>query len=373
MRRNMLSGISTTTDGRTALRPWQRGEAGECASGHVGPLDAGQASRSGVRSSQNFTLVQVKALIAAAESCSFSKAAAQLSLSQPALSRCIKKMEDALGVNLFLRSPRGVVLSQAGQAVLPQAKRLVEAYEGTLAFVSERQSGRRGRLRLAADASIGPVIMPQLTGNLQREMKGVELELLAMGSEEAVGQVLSRKAEMGLCGEMQGYSDLRYTPLLQAQLGLIVPPGCVIPQVANSLSDFNDVPLVRLVDYTPVTRTLTRHGVQFPAYFDSPIVFACLSAAFDLMREKKVAAVATGIGASLSQAQGMTFLPLPGLLPYLTVHLISLRQMVHDDYSEKLRELVSESVHQSPWHASVRRLNQGAYGDRSLLPVDAHA
>lgn len=311
-----------------------------------------------IRASRNFTVMQVRALVAAADSQSFTKAAAQLQVTQPTLSRCVKELEDAIGVSLFVRSRNGVMLSRAGEAFLPPARRLLEAYESTLAFMTERRASRHQTLRLAADASLAPVIMSTLLGYMQQEFNNTELQIAAMGSEEALNQVLSRGAEMALCGEMTGHPDLRYTPVLRAQVGLIIPAGCEVPTVVRSLHDLNGIPTVRLADCTPVTRVLRCHGVDFPAYFGSPIVFTCLSAAFDLMREQKAVAVATGIGASLRQAQGMKFLPLPQLLPSVTVYLTSLRQLVHDDFMELLRELVIRSVHDSPWHPSVLPLNR---------------
>lgn len=313
-----------------------------------------------IRASQNFTVMQVRALVAAAENLSFTKAANKLQVTQPTLSRCIKELEEAVGTSLFLRSRQGVVLSRAGKAFLPPAQRLVEAYESTLAFMSERRASRHRTLRLAADASIAPVIMSTLLGQMRQEFDQTGLQIAAMGSEEAVEQVLCRNAEMGLCGEMAGHPDLRYTPVLQAQVGLLIPSGCAVPATIRSLDDFNGLPVVRLADCTPTTRVLKRHAVNFPAYFDSPIVFTCLSAAFDLMREQKAIGVATGIGASLPQAQGFRFLPLPDLLPAIHVYLISLRQLTHDDFLEMLRDIVIKSVHDSPWHPSVRRLNRVA-------------
>lgn len=312
----------------------------------------------GIRASQNFTVMQVRALVAAAESQSFSKAACRLQVTQPSLSRSIKELEEAVGASLFLRSRQGVVLSPAGQAFLPPARRLVQAYESTLAFMSERRASRHSTLRLAADASIAPVIMSNLVGYMQREFSQTGLQIAAMGSKEAMEQVLCRKAEMGLCGDMLGHPDLRYTPVLQAQIGLIIPPDCRIPTEIHSLEDLNNVPVVRLAECTPTTQALRRNAVHFPAYFGSPIVFTCLSAAFDLMREQKAVGVATGIGASLPQAKGMQFMPLPRLLPSIRVHLVSLRQLTHDDFLEVLRDAVIHSVHSSSWHTSVRRLNR---------------
>ncbi len=310
------------------------------------------------KASQHFTVMQVRALFAAAESRSFTKAAALLNVSQPALSRCIKEMEDALGIGLFQRSRHGVVLSPAGQAILPEARRLLDAYEGAHAFMVERRASRQHLLRVASDASITPVVCAPLQDTLKHKVRGLQLQLRAMGSEEAVNQVLERTADMALCGAMEGYEELRYIPLLQAQMGLMVPPGCVLPAAIKTLADLADTPLVGLAECTPIYRMLRREGVDFASYFEAPTVFTCLSAAFDLMREQKIATVVSGIGASLPPVRDMAFLPLPGLLPAITVYLVSLRKPAHDVVFERQLEWVRTSMHQSPWHPSVVRLNR---------------
>ncbi|MBX3586839.1 MAG: LysR family transcriptional regulator [Ramlibacter sp.] len=325
------------------------------------PAD-GLIEMSEVKASQKFSVAQLKAFVAAAESGSISKAAERLGLSQPTLSRSIRDMEIALGYGLFQRSRSGVGLSRAGQAILPKARNLVATYASTLAFVAERRASRRLSLRLAADASIAPVIHDKLSATLAKHSPAIKLQLAAMGSEEAVNQVLDYSADLALCGDMEGNPSLRYTPVLAAQLGLIVPQGCAVPENLQSLDEVADASFIRLADCTPVTRTLRRSKVPFAAYFDSPIVYTCLSAAFDSMREKNIIAVATGIGASLPQARGMRFVPLPGLLPSLNVYLVSSRSVEPDGHSERLRDLVRHGVHESPWHPSVRRLNRLTHG-----------
>ena len=308
----------------------------------------------GAKASQNFSLVQAQALIAASKWACFSKAAVELSMSQPAFSRCIKEMESALHQALFIRMQRGVSLTPAGADLLPHAARLVVAYDDALTFISTRRAARTRTLRLAMGASVGTLV----TQALKQNLAGVDLQLSAMGSEEALAQVLDQSAELGLCGDMGEHPDIRYTPLLQAPLGLLVPPSCDVPVSVQSLDDLSGVPLIRLAECTPVTRVLRREGISLPSYFGASIVFTCLSAAFDLMRQQKLATVATGIDASLPQARDFNFVPLPGILPTLSVYLISARKLSHDDEMERLRDLVRQSVHESPWHPTVRRLNQ---------------
>ena len=319
-----------------------------------------------IKASHNFKISHVRCFVEAANARSFSKAAEVLGISQSALSRAIRDLEQALGYDLFARSRSGVILLQAGELMLPHANRLLEAHEATRRFVAARRSGSGAAFKLSVDASVAPVIMTALTSNSHRLPEASVLQMAAMGSEEAVFEVLSHRSLLGLCGSMEGHPGINYLPLLQAPMGLLVPPGCAVPESLASLLDLDGVPMIRLADCTPVTRGIVNARLEFPAYLESPVVFTCLSAAFDVMREQKIAAVASGIGASLPQVRDMRFIPLPSLLPSITLYLISSQKLVHNEHAATFRQVVADSVAQSPWHASVSLLG----ASRSPPPAD---
>lgn len=316
-----------------------------------------QAPFNAIKASEQISISQVKALILAAEYSSFSKAASALQISQPSLSRHIKEIERAFGKKLFTRTSNGVALTDAGTAFMPQAKSLLEAYDEVVSLVVKRKIDQIQTLNVAASHSIGPVIHGLLTSKLKSMPRSVGLQLSVMSSEDVLTQVAEHRVEFGVCAEMGGHPDIRYTPVLEAQLGLIAPLGCDLPEHIMSLDDLGSVPLIRLADTAPITRLLTRERVHFPAYFNSSMRFSCLSSAMDLMRRQCIAAVGTGIGASLLPASDFRFVPLPNLLPKMIVHLVSARQLSDDVEREDMRDLVCASIHESPWHISVHRLN----------------
>jgi DNA-binding transcriptional LysR family regulator len=89
-------------------------------------------------------LRHLRYFVAAAEESQFTRAAERLSVSQPALSRQIRRLERLLGTALFERDRRAVVLTDAGRALLPAAQRIVEVWEDTSARLREVTISRRG-------------------------------------------------------------------------------------------------------------------------------------------------------------------------------------------------------------------------------------
>jgi len=311
-----------------------------------------------IKGSQNFTVTQLRAFVRAAESLSFSKAALGLGMTQPALSRCIREMERAMSCDLFVRASRGVALTAAGSALVSRARLLLNAYTDMLAFVSRRDEAQSGTFRLAVSPSAAPVIWDAFFRLLRRDAPGVEPFIAIMPSDDGINELLANRVDVVLCGDVGSHNQLRYTQVLSAPLGLLVPPACCLPKVIRCFDDLAGLSIIRLAENTPITRTLVRHQVEFPSYFKSPIVFDSLSLALDRMRKDGSMTVASGIGASLPETQDMRFVPLPDLLPTLQVFIASSRQLTPDVRLERLRDLVRQSIHESPWHESVERRNQ---------------
>lgn len=97
-----------------------------------------------------------------AELRSFSRAAAQLRIAQPALSRCVRQLEEELGVPLFDRHGRGVTLTEAGRTLYERAQTLLHGLRQAREDVAMTSGVPRGSLRLAVPPAVGQVLAPPL-------------------------------------------------------------------------------------------------------------------------------------------------------------------------------------------------------------------
>lgn len=119
---------------------------------------------------------QAKAFLAVAEQLHFGRAAQQLKMAQPPLSRLIKQVERSLGTQLFDRSTRHVELTAAGRALLKPAQDLVFASENARNVVLGAISGELGRVKIGFAGASTNQIVGQLARKLRKTHSGLKLE-----------------------------------------------------------------------------------------------------------------------------------------------------------------------------------------------------
>ena len=137
------------------------------------------------------TTEQLDAFLAVAERRTFTQAARQLKLSQPTLSRQLQSLEAELDVSLFVRTPRGVVLTDAGARFLTRAREALDALRQGTSELHELSQTPRGPVAIAALPTVGAYILPAIIEAFLRENPAVQLragEGLADELEERVAQ-----------------------------------------------------------------------------------------------------------------------------------------------------------------------------------------
>lgn len=125
-------------------------------------------------------LRRLRYFVAVAEEQSFTSAAQRLHIAQPPLSSQIKQLETELAVRLFDRTSRGVRLTEAGQLLLEEARRLLSQVEQTERAVRRAGNGEVGRITLGFVPSASNEMLPELLKLFRSRFPGVELFLREM-------------------------------------------------------------------------------------------------------------------------------------------------------------------------------------------------
>ena len=201
---------------------------------------------------------QLLMVLALAEHRSFGAAAAALRTSQPSLTRAIQRIERVLGVRLFERDTRRVVLTPAGRAFAALSERAVNNMVMTSRSLSDVASTRRGSVTISTFSAFAGCDLPPIVAEFRRERPDVEVRIREAYQSEIVEDVRSGSADFGV-----GYLD-DLPPMVKGQL-LASELLCVLlpPQHPLSdrhrpvrLEDLRDESLVSLPDTTSLRRRI---------------------------------------------------------------------------------------------------------------------
>jgi len=163
----------------------------------------------------NFDLTDLQAFRAVVETGSFRKAAEAVSLSQPALSRRIDKLEDALGVRLFERTTRRVALTTVGRVFAQSAEQLLDDLDAALLGIRDVSSSRLGHVTIACVPSVAYYFLPPIIARYHQRFPRIRVKLLDAGANEVLGAVISGEADFGVSFIGSQEAEVEFKVLLQ--------------------------------------------------------------------------------------------------------------------------------------------------------------
>lgn len=170
-------------------------------------------------------LRQLRYFVAVAEELHFGRAAARLHIAQPSLSRAIRDLESALGVQLLVRTKRSVQLTEAGLTLLDEAPPALEAVEHCLVRTRRVGSGELGELSVAFLPSVTGVLIPQLVTAFRTARPDVHLQLREMLDDPLLAALMSGRVDVGILRSRANDEGLSFEPLVDDPVHVVLPLG----------------------------------------------------------------------------------------------------------------------------------------------------
>ncbi|MER7547587.1 LysR family transcriptional regulator [Actinomadura sp.] len=170
-------------------------------------------------------LRQLRYVVATADHGTMTSAAQALYVAQPALSRAVRELERELGVELFARSGRGVVLTPVGEQVVRQARVALDAVEAIEGLSVARADGRGAELRIAVTASLEPELTGRLVPRFARHQPAVRVRVVRCEDRDRVAAaVRAGRADLALT-DLPVPGDMSAHPFEQREVVLVSPPA----------------------------------------------------------------------------------------------------------------------------------------------------
>src|SRR5712671_2072659 len=268
-------------------------------------------------------LRRLRNFLAVGEALNFTKAAAQLRVGQPALSRQVQDLEDEIGVDLLRRSPRGVTLTAEGKLFLEEVRDLLKRADESVERVRALARGEYGELHIGYAPTPSVEILPPALAAFQKAVPRVKLTLHDLSSDELIAGLRNATLELAIMVQPTGDQ----TAGIEFEL-LRTYPLCVAMSAAHPFARLKSVPLEKLAaeplvglrrkDYSESYRFLER---MFAPIRAKPRIAVECDSASSLITE-----VETGRGIALSSTifklvagKRLVYRPLTGTAEALSV------------------------------------------------------
>lgn len=164
----------------------------------------------------------LKYFVAVATQESFRKAAANLHISQSALSQQIAKLEKRAGGQLLLRNAKQTTVTDLGKMLLPQAKKIIAEANYTHQIIQQAAVGQAGSLRLSFVYSAAFSVLPSVVASIQEILPDVELDFVEAITDTQIKKVHEGEFDLAIVRENFPSSDLLHIPLLMEPLMLVI-------------------------------------------------------------------------------------------------------------------------------------------------------
>lgn len=153
------------------------------------------------------TLRELRLLLAVARSGSILKAASEIGLTQPALSKAIRDLEATFGVRLFDRTNRGVSATPQGEILLRRATGVFDELRQAADELQSLADADRGELRLGATPAVCAGLLPHAIGAVRRQRPGFRFQITELESGKLASEVAGRSVDLGIGREHPGAGD----------------------------------------------------------------------------------------------------------------------------------------------------------------------
>ena len=178
-------------------------------------------------------------IVAVADLKNFSRAAEQSAISQPTLSTQIKKVEDYLGVQIFVRERNNVHITELGEEIIQVARRTLDDVRHIREIAAHGKNPYSGKLSLGAFPSVASYALPEYVFMIKQHFSDLKMLVVEEKTESLISLLLSMKLDVALLALPVTHELLEYQPLFEDPFTLAVPANHPLAKLDSV--DLNDL------------------------------------------------------------------------------------------------------------------------------------
>lgn len=176
---------------------------------------------------------------------SFTKAAEEMFITQPAVTKNIKELESELGIRLFNRIANKITLTEAGRLLLHYTEHVLTLDKKFMFDLGVLKQKFSGDLKLGASTTIGQYVLPAILAQFKREQPYIELSLLNDNTQRIETALIEKILDLGIVEGNSKNSQLKYIPFIKDEIVAIAHSSqALFEKDEISLDELKEVPLV---------------------------------------------------------------------------------------------------------------------------------
>ncbi|MCF6776332.1 LysR substrate-binding domain-containing protein [Thiotrichales bacterium 19X7-9] len=282
-------------------------------------------------------------IVAIADEKSFIKASQLCFVSQPALSMQVKKLEDQLGVVLFERQHKNILLTEAGEIIVNKARAILQSVNDLKLVAKSYHQPLKGVLKFGLFPTIAQYILPDLLEVFQNNFSGMQLHPVEEKTPLIELQLKEGQLDCALLAAPVDEQIFKFIPLFDDYLVAAVPKGHTLTKLKQiTLKDLVEEPLLLLEE----GHCLRTQALEFCAQSEHPFNIDRTTTSLESLRHM----VASGLGVTVIpevaikyspyQSDKIHYIPFKAPKPYRKVGLVFRKShpnyILHNTLSEKL-------------------------------------
>ena len=189
-------------------------------------------------------LRSIRYFVQIADCGSITRAAGNLGIAQPALSRQLRAMEDELGIPLLVRLPRGVRLTAAGRQFLDHCRRALRELDRGREELRANRDSPRGQVILGVSPTLGPLLVPGVVERVRRQCPQIALKIVEHFSTLLFDGLLTGRIDIALLTNPSVTRVLRFTPLISEPIVVLAAPQPRDARRFYTLAELSKTPVI---------------------------------------------------------------------------------------------------------------------------------
>ncbi|MEO6134580.1 MAG: LysR substrate-binding domain-containing protein [Ginsengibacter sp.] len=174
----------------------------------------------------------------------FTKAAAELFISQPAVTKHIQEVEHHFKVKLFERNGTRIKLTPAGSALLQHTEQLFAFYRNLEFEMNNYTHQHKGRLRIGASTTVAQYVVPPVLAAFHKKFKDVEITLINLNTENIEKALINKEIDLGIIEGHSKNSSIKYSEFIKDEIVLVAAEKNNLRKEILSAKDLLNIPLL---------------------------------------------------------------------------------------------------------------------------------